>query len=147
MDEKLRQEFHSGVEREPFAKKFGIRLLEIGTGYSKVQMKFTPDMENLFGMAHGGALFALIDEAFETDLKKSLMRRSGRLRAGDCAACELWEHCHGGCPVDGHIGFQAWQQKTIFCVTKQILFPNYVYPVHGLGHGNEKQCGTVAAAQ
>jgi acyl-CoA thioesterase len=29
-------------------------------------MKLTPEMENLFGMAHGGALFALIDEAFET---------------------------------------------------------------------------------
>jgi acyl-CoA thioesterase len=29
-------------------------------------MTFTPDMENIFGMAHGGALFALIDEAFET---------------------------------------------------------------------------------
>ena len=29
-------------------------------------MKFTPDMENFLGMAHGGALFALIDVAFET---------------------------------------------------------------------------------
>jgi acyl-CoA thioesterase len=29
-------------------------------------MKFTPDMENFLGMAHGGALFALIDAAFET---------------------------------------------------------------------------------
>jgi acyl-CoA thioesterase len=29
-------------------------------------MQFSPDMENLFGLAHGGALFALIDEAFET---------------------------------------------------------------------------------
>jgi acyl-CoA thioesterase len=29
-------------------------------------MDFTQDMENIFGMAHGGALFALIDEAFET---------------------------------------------------------------------------------
>jgi acyl-CoA thioesterase len=29
-------------------------------------MTFTPDMENIFGLAHGGALFALIDEAFET---------------------------------------------------------------------------------
>jgi len=29
-------------------------------------MIFTPDMENIFGKAHGGALFALIDEAFET---------------------------------------------------------------------------------
>ena len=66
MDEKLRQAFHSGVEKEPFASKFGLKLLEIGDGYSKVEMKFSPDMENLFAMAHGGALFALIDEAFET---------------------------------------------------------------------------------
>ncbi len=66
MDEKLRQEFHSRVEKEPFASKFDLKLLEIGDGCSKVEMKFRPDMENLFGMAHGGALFALIDEAFET---------------------------------------------------------------------------------
>jgi acyl-CoA thioesterase len=66
MDEKLRQAFHSRVEKEPFASKFGLKLLEIGDGYSKVEMKFRPDMENLFATAHGGALFALIDEAFET---------------------------------------------------------------------------------
>lgn len=66
MDEKLRQAFHSRVDKEPLASKFGLKLLEIGEGYSKVEMKFRPDMENLFGMAHGAALFALIDEAFET---------------------------------------------------------------------------------
>lgn len=66
MDENLRRTFHSRVEREPFASKFGLKLLEIEEGYSKVAMQFTPDMENLFGLAHGGALFALIDEAFET---------------------------------------------------------------------------------
>ncbi|MFZ2448121.1 MAG: PaaI family thioesterase [Syntrophobacteraceae bacterium] len=66
MDDNVKQAFHSRVEREPFAQKFGLKLVEIGAGYSKVEMKFSPDMENMFGMAHGGALFALIDEAFET---------------------------------------------------------------------------------
>lgn len=66
MDEKLRRQFHDRVQMEPFARKFGLKLVEIGPGYSRVEMKFTSDMENLFGMAHGGALFALIDEAFET---------------------------------------------------------------------------------
>lgn len=28
-------------------------------------MVFTPDMENIFGMAHGGAIFSLMDAAFE----------------------------------------------------------------------------------
>jgi len=66
MDEKVKEAIFRKIEREPFAKKFGIKLLELDEGYSKVEMKFTPDMENFLGMAHGGALFALIDEAFET---------------------------------------------------------------------------------
>jgi len=66
MDEKVKSAIFKKVGTEPFAQKFGIRLLDLAEGYSKVEMRFTPDMENFFGMAHGGALFALIDEAFET---------------------------------------------------------------------------------
>jgi acyl-CoA thioesterase len=66
MDEKVKEAIFKKVEKEPFAKKFGIKLLDLDEGYSKVEMKFTPDMENFLGLAHGGALFALIDEAFET---------------------------------------------------------------------------------
>ena len=66
MDSNVREAIFRQVEREPFARKFGLRLVDLDAGYSKVEMDFTPDMENLFGMAHGGALFALIDEAFET---------------------------------------------------------------------------------
>ena len=47
-------------------KKSGLKLVALDAGYSRVEMDFTPDMENIFAMAHGGALFALIDEAFET---------------------------------------------------------------------------------
>jgi acyl-CoA thioesterase len=66
MDEKVREAIFKKVESEPFAQRFGIKLLELDEGYSKVQMEFTPSMENFLGTAHGGALFALIDEAFET---------------------------------------------------------------------------------
>jgi acyl-CoA thioesterase len=66
MDDRVRQAIFRQVEREPFAKKFGLKLVGLDEGYSKVAMAFTPDMENIFGLAHGGALFALIDEAFET---------------------------------------------------------------------------------
>jgi acyl-CoA thioesterase len=66
MDKKLKEAFLKQVKKEPFAKKFGLKLVDMDDGYSRVEMKFTQDMENLFGMAHGGALFALIDEAFET---------------------------------------------------------------------------------
>jgi len=66
MDEKVRKAIFSQVAKEPFACKFGLQLTALDDGYSRVEMRFTKDMENLFGQAHGGALFALIDEAFET---------------------------------------------------------------------------------
>ena len=65
MDEKIKKAFFRQVEEEPFAKKFGIRLIEVQKGYAKVEMVFTSDMANMFGMAHGGAIFSLIDAAFE----------------------------------------------------------------------------------
>ena len=66
MDDRVRAAIFRQVEKEPFAQKFGLKLVALDEGYSKVEMDFTPDMENIFGMAHGGALFALMDEAFET---------------------------------------------------------------------------------
>ena len=66
MDDRVKEAIFREVEKEPFAKKFGLKLIDLKDGYAKVEMNFTPDMENFLGMAHGGALFALIDEAFET---------------------------------------------------------------------------------
>ncbi len=66
MDDRVRELLFRQVGREPFAEKFGLKLVDLEEGYSKVTMVFTPDMENIFGMAHGGAVFALIDEAFQT---------------------------------------------------------------------------------
>jgi len=64
--DKIFKAIHGKVAEEPYAKKLGLKLLTLETGYSLVQMTFTKDMENIFGMAHGGAIFSLIDEAFET---------------------------------------------------------------------------------
>ncbi len=66
MEDRIKERFKEEVRNEPFAKRFGIELVDIGDGTAKVRMRSTPDMHNLFGMIHGGAIFALIDEAFET---------------------------------------------------------------------------------
>jgi acyl-CoA thioesterase len=65
MDEKIRNAIFNQIESEPFGKKFGLKLIDVQEGYAHVEMRFTQDMENMFGMAHGGAIFALIDAAFE----------------------------------------------------------------------------------
>jgi acyl-CoA thioesterase len=52
-------------DEEPFRKLLGIEVLDIGPGYAKVAMQFAPSMQNIFGMLHGGAVFSLLDEAFQ----------------------------------------------------------------------------------
>ena len=66
MEEHIRRAIFRKVKEEPFARKLNLELVDLDDGYSVVEMTFTKDMENIFGMAHGGAIFGLIDEAFET---------------------------------------------------------------------------------
>jgi acyl-CoA thioesterase len=67
MDQKIREAVFSAVQKEPFAKAMKIELLELDLGYSAVEMNYDPaNMNNIYDRAHGGALYALIDEAFET---------------------------------------------------------------------------------
>jgi len=67
MDQKVRNTIYDAVENEPFAKVMKIKLVELELGYSAVEMSYDPvNMNNIYDRAHGGALFALIDEAFET---------------------------------------------------------------------------------
>jgi acyl-CoA thioesterase len=65
MDEKVRKAIFKQIEREPFGKKLGLELIDVQEGYARVEICFTQDLENMFGMAHGGAIFSLIDAAFE----------------------------------------------------------------------------------
>ena len=67
MDQKVRNAIFNAVEKEPFAKALKVNLVELERGYSMVEMKYDPaNMNNIYERAHGGALFGLIDEAFET---------------------------------------------------------------------------------
>ena len=67
MDPKLKEAIINAVRKEPFAKHFGLELVDLDVGYSVVEFVYEPQrMSNLFNYAHGGAIFALIDEAFQT---------------------------------------------------------------------------------
>ena len=67
MDPKIKSAIESAVKQEALAKTFKIELVELETGRSAVEMDYLPDkMSNIYERAHGGAIYALIDEAFET---------------------------------------------------------------------------------
>ena len=65
MDKKAIEAIRKRVANEPYARKMGLKLLKLEPGYALVEMKLADDMANIFDMTHGGAIFSLIDEAFE----------------------------------------------------------------------------------
>jgi acyl-CoA thioesterase len=67
MDQTVKEAIFEAVKKEPFARELQIELVELEAGYSLVHMIYAPEkMNNIYARAHGGAIYALIDEAFET---------------------------------------------------------------------------------
>jgi acyl-CoA thioesterase len=50
---------------EPYARSFGIEIIELVEGRSVLSMRTSPNMNNIFGCTHGAAIFSLMDAAFE----------------------------------------------------------------------------------
>jgi len=65
VDQEVADAIWKRVAQEPFARKLGLKLVKLETGYALVEMTLQPDTANIFEMTHGGAIFSLIDEAFE----------------------------------------------------------------------------------
>ena len=53
------------VEKEGYAGKLGLRPIKLMPGYALVEMLPVETDKNIFGMVHGGAIFSLMDEAFQ----------------------------------------------------------------------------------
>jgi len=67
MEQTVREAIYRAVQQEPFAQALNMELVVLEHGYSAVEMTYEPAaMDNIYARAHGGAIFALIDEAFET---------------------------------------------------------------------------------
>lgn len=65
MNDRMKQAFMEKVSEEPFARFLDIRLVDVDEGYALCEMIYKDEMDNIHGTAHGGAVFSLIDEAFE----------------------------------------------------------------------------------
>lgn len=65
MADEVIQSIKRNVQKEPFARKMGLRLIKAEPGYAMVEMEPQEELANIFGMTHGGAIFSLMDEAFE----------------------------------------------------------------------------------
>lgn len=67
MDPAIKTAIYQALEAEPFSQAMKMKLVELESGYSVVEMIYQPEiMDNIYSRAHGGAIYGLIDEAFET---------------------------------------------------------------------------------
>jgi len=67
MDPQVKNAIYTAVKTEPFARALKMELVALELGYSHVEMDYDPEtMDNIYQRTHGGAIFGLIDEAFET---------------------------------------------------------------------------------
>ena len=67
MEDAIRKAIYKAVESEPLARTLQMKLKALEKGHSVVEMKYISEiMDNIYSRMHGGAIFALIDEAFET---------------------------------------------------------------------------------
>ena len=67
MEPRVKEAIIKAAANEPFCREMGMELVLLEDGRSVVEMEFVPErMDNIYKRAHGGAIFSLIDEAFET---------------------------------------------------------------------------------
>jgi acyl-CoA thioesterase len=65
MNERVFEALRERVKGEPYAKLLGLELVKVASGYALIRMAFTERHHNIYGRCHGGAIFSLIDEAFQ----------------------------------------------------------------------------------
>jgi len=76
---------------------------------------------------YGNLLDTSLDEILERRKATVLPLRSQNLRESDseCADCECWDWCHGGCPVDGHVYSDDLAAKSPTCTARKMFFEHY----------------------
>lgn len=66
MKDEVKKAIYAAVENEPFARRLDMTLKALDDGYALVEMPYNPAVnDNIYKRAHGGAVYGIIDEAFE----------------------------------------------------------------------------------
>ncbi len=63
LDEKAREAFRDVLNNSPIYQHMGMRVLEAGHGYSKLELDACSQLHSLYGMLHGGVPATIIDSA------------------------------------------------------------------------------------
>jgi len=64
MSDRVLETTRQRMQSDPFARSLGIELVELRSGYARMQLQLGESLLNFIGIPHGGAVFALADQAF-----------------------------------------------------------------------------------
>ena len=64
-DTKVLKRLSEEISKESFGQIFGFKLKDLKPGYALVELDVTERFQNSLGMVHGGAIFSLMDQAFQ----------------------------------------------------------------------------------
>jgi len=96
LDPIIKNAIEQAVKTEPFATMLKMELMELEDGHSRVEMTYVPDkMDNIYSRAHGGAVFSLIDEAFET-----ASQTDGTIAVALKCECDVCGQSESGRPIE-----------------------------------------------
>jgi acyl-CoA thioesterase len=65
MNASLLDELARRSQVEPYGRLLGMEVIQVASGTARVRMRARSELANMFRATHGGALFSLIDEAFQ----------------------------------------------------------------------------------
>jgi len=71
-------------------------------------------------------------EIFNDPQRDNLIKRIEILPTGECADCNLWGICHGGCPLDSKHKYNDFEHKTKWCTSYKIFMEKYFTPITGV---------------
>jgi uncharacterized protein (TIGR00369 family) len=63
VDSKTLEVLHDPVNRNPFLQMFGLELVESADGHAYFIQQENPQLQNVYGVAHGGVIMTLFDAA------------------------------------------------------------------------------------
>jgi uncharacterized protein len=77
------------------------------------------DSGAIYGNLRTHSISSLLSASEE---RKNLAKRSAQLSTGECAGCEFFVICNGGCPDDAALGSGDMMAKTAHCAAYKMLF-------------------------
>lgn len=92
-------------------------------------------------VSYGNIRDRSVTEILADSQRDLFVERQQRLRQGECRECELWEICHGGCPLDSYMVHGDYNHPSPKCEFLKVFLRDHFGPVTGVAVGNRSAVG------